>query len=162
MSARCSSLATKNELWMWRDTAKRLFSTDPQLGAASSLRCQVISPYLLVNLTAAGEACGHLKETLLFRLFSSSFTQTDIQEADGSLHTAPYFLNSSVTGGLSGPAKRAQITSKTLAVIFSTAQSHRSYQTTNVFRAVIKHSALIKTCQSEENCVPNKRADIKY
>lgn len=28
-SARCSSLATKTELWMWGETAKRLFSTDP-------------------------------------------------------------------------------------------------------------------------------------
>lgn len=80
-----------------------------------SLSCRVISAYFLMNLTAAVEACGRLKETLLFRLFSSSFTQTDTQEADGCLHTAPYFLNSSVTDGLSGTAKRAPITSDTLA-----------------------------------------------
>lgn len=115
-SAQCSSLATKTELWMRREAAKRLFSTDPQPGALLSLSCRVISAYFLMNLTAAVEACGRLKEALLFRLFSSSFTQTDTQEADGSLHTAPYFLNSSVTVGLSGTAKRAQITSDTFAV----------------------------------------------
>lgn len=53
-----------------------------------------------MNLTAAVEACGRLKETFLFRLVGSSFTQTDIQEADGGLYTATYFLSSSVTDGL--------------------------------------------------------------
>lgn len=147
---------------MWRETAKRLFSTDPQLGALLTLSCQVISAYFLMNLTAAVEACGRLKETLLFRLFSSSFTQTDIQEADGSLHTASYFLNSSVTDGFSGRAKRARITSNTLAVSSQTVQSQQAYQTTNRFSINIKHSMLIKTCQSEKNCVPYKRAQIKY
>lgn len=73
-----------------------------------------------MNLTAAVEACGHLKETVLFRVVSSSFTPSDIQEADGGLYTVTYFLSSSVTYGLSRTAKTAQITSNTLAVIFST------------------------------------------
>lgn len=110
----------KNELWMLRETAKRLFSVYPQLGGVLSLRCQVFSVYFLMNLTAAVEACGRLKKTVLFRLVSSSFTQAYIQEADRSLYTVTYFLSSSVTYGLSRTAKTAQITSNTLAVIFST------------------------------------------
>lgn len=49
-----------------------------------------------------------------------------------------------------------------LSSFFSTVQSHQSYQTTNMFSMNIKHSMLIKTCQSGKNCVPYKRAQMKY
>lgn len=116
-SAWCFSVTRKNELWMWRETVKgysacihnyklfylsgvRLFSYECDSSCGSMWAFEGNAPLPLTQ----------------FLLYSEN-----TQEADSSLYTAPYFLNSNVTDGRSHTEKTARITPTNVARIFSSA-----------------------------------------
>lgn len=113
--------------------SERLFGVYPQLEVVLSRRCQVIFLWVWQQLW---------KHVGVWRKCSSSVNSVppllrDTQEADSSLNTAPYFLNSSVTDKRSHREKAAQITPTTIAVIFSS-----SY---HIRRQIFSESALNAT-----------------